>query len=333
MHKILTALLSTAGHCAAAPLTDDQILDTVRQRATALEEVTKTPQLMEDLTKFLCRSPTPQEKTERMTNPHLEKFSRLYVDKAGRPAAEGHETVHPAGTLLLKEKLPAVGEESGKPSPGKLPELFTGMLKREKGYNPACGDWEFFTVSGDAKKLTGRGKLTSCMECHQRYPDRDFTSQKLVPERVMKPGADGSILLHSRDAWVSGSSLRYEPQPHKNTLGYWTNKADTAKWLLEVPKGRYEVEITQGCGTGSGGAEVLLEFAYPFGTKPAGQIKFTVEDTGGFQNWKTRTMGTFETAEDSPFTLKVIPQSKPGAAVMDLQQIVLRPVRKSEVGQ
>ena len=325
MHKPLTILMFSACLCAAGPLTDDQILETVRQRATALEEVTKEPQLLIGRTKFLCRQPTRAETAEETGNPHLEKFARLFVDKAGRTAAEGHEPVHPAGTLLIKEKLPADGKGQ-EVKPGKETELFTGMLKREKGYNPACGDWEFFTVSGDAKKLTGRGKLTSCMECHQRYPEHDFTSRKLVPERVMEPGADGSILLHSRDAWVSGSSLRYEPQPHKNTLGYWTNKADTAKWLLEIPKGRYEVEIIQGCGNGSGGAEVLLEFSRSVYKKPAGQVKFTVEDTGGFQNWKTRTVGTLEIAEDSPFTLKVIPQTKPGAAVMDLRQIVLRPV-------
>ena len=186
MHQPLIILLFSACLCAAGPLTDDQILETVSQRATTLEEVTKEPQLLVGRTKFLCRAPTFAEKSEEKNNPHLEKFARLFVDKAGRAAAEGHEPVYPAGTLLIKEKLPADGK--GKTVvPGKETELFTGMLKREKGYNPACGDWEFFTVSGDAKKLTGRGKLTSCMECHQRYPDRDFTSTTSLS--VMLPEA------------------------------------------------------------------------------------------------------------------------------------------------
>ncbi len=36
------------------------------------------------------------------------------------------------------------------------------------------------------------------------------------------------ISLHSSKAKVTGTMLRYEPEPHKNTLGYWTKVEDTA---------------------------------------------------------------------------------------------------------
>ena len=67
------------------------------------------------------------------------------------------------------------------------------------------------------------------------------------------------------------------------------------------------------------------------GSEP--KVKSTVEETGGFQNWKTRTVGTFEAKEDLDLELEVIPQTNPGAAVMDLQQIVLHPVGETRTSK
>jgi len=64
--------------------------------------------------------------------------------------------------------------------------------------------------------------------------------------------------IQRRDARVHGTKLRYEAEPHKDTLGYWTDAGDWAEWELEVPgAGAFDVVLLQGCGTGSGGAEVL----------------------------------------------------------------------------
>src|SRR5213075_186626 len=68
---------------------------------------------------------------------------------------------------------------------------------------------------------------------------------------------DGTILLHSRDVIIHGSTVRYEPQPDKNTVGYWTKKDDWVSWNFSVEKpGKFDVIALQGCGKGSGGAEV-----------------------------------------------------------------------------
>jgi hypothetical protein len=326
---ILTLLMLIAGPCVAGPLTDEQILDAVRLRATALEEVTTKPVLMHARTRLLCRPPTRGEFAEEEGNPHLEKYARLYVDKAGRSAAEGHEPVHQEGTLLIKEKLPmalpADDAASIKVQPGKSPELFTGMLKREKGYNPACGDWEFFTLSGDARQMTARGKLTSCMECHQRYPDRDFTSRKLVPERRVQPKADGSIVLTARDAMVSGSGLRWDRAA--DILTAWTGSSDAAAWHLNIPGGRYNIEIVHANSVEDAGAKVALQFSYPGGVRPFQTLSLEPEDTGGAGNFKSQNAGAFEASEDAVLVLKVTSQSKTGTVVMDLKQVLIRPVR------
>ncbi len=130
--------------------------------------------------------------------------------------------------------------------------------------------------------------------------------------------AKGDVRLFAKDARVHGKTLRYEPQPHKNVLGYWTNAADWAEWEFEVPAaGQYEVEVQQGCGDGSGGAEVAVEVA--------GQtLQFTVQETGHFQHMIQRTIGTVHLPAGKA-TLAVKPKTKPGVAVMDLRRIVVRP--------
>ncbi len=136
--------------------------------------------------------------------------------------------------------------------------------------------------------------------------------------QVVAASEDGSFLLHARDASVHGSTVRYEPAPHKNTVGYWTKLEDWVSWEFEVTKpGTYEVEVLQGCGTGSGGAEVEISA----GGK---SLSFIVDDTGGFQNFVPRKIGVL-TLPAGRQTITVKPKTKPGMAVMDLRQIVLRP--------
>ncbi len=133
--------------------------------------------------------------------------------------------------------------------------------------------------------------------------------------------AQGDIRLHARDARVHGEKLRYEPQPQKDTLGFWTKPEDWADWEFEVKTpGRYEVEVTQGCGKGSGGAEVAVEIA-------GKTLNFTVQDTGHFQNFIQRTIGEVEMPAGRQ-TVAVKPKTKPGGAVMDLRRVVLRPVQR-----
>ena len=138
---------------------------------------------------------------------------------------------------------------------------------------------------------------------------------------IVRPQEDGSILLHSRQAVTHGPMLRYEPEPNKNTLGYWVRKEDWASWDFRVEKpGRYKVEILQGCGPKSGGSEVEFRVG-----EQAHRI--TVVETKHFQDFLEREIGTFTFDEAGEYQLTVRPQSKPGLAVMDLRRVMLTPVR------
>jgi len=131
----------------------------------------------------------------------------------------------------------------------------------------------------------------------------------------------GDVRLLAKDAIVHGKKLRYEPASNKNVLGFWTDPVDWAEWKFTAPAaGLYEVEVQQGCGQGSGGATVDVEVA---GTT----LPFTVVDTGRFQQLVQVSVGTVELAAGE-HTLALKPKSKPGAAVMDVRRVVLRPARR-----
>jgi hypothetical protein len=131
--------------------------------------------------------------------------------------------------------------------------------------------------------------------------------------------ADGSIVLLATNAVTHGKQIRYEPQPHKNTIGYWTIADDWVSWDFIVTKpGTFSVTLTQACGKGSGGSEV----AFSIGDQT---IKDIVPDTGAFTNWVERTIGTFSLGTAGTYVITVKPLEKPGLAVMDLRAIRLTP--------
>ena len=150
------------------------------------------------------------------------------------------------------------------------------------------------------------------MEPNPDYSGPGFTD-KIVPQM-----ADGRVLLHARDATVHGTTVRYEPQPFKNTIGYWTRRDDWVSWEFQVDEpGTFVVDVLQGCGTGSGGSEVVFSVAKQ-------ELLVVAQDTGGFQNFVSREIGQFRLDHPGRYTLEVRPRSKPGLAVMDLRAVTLR---------
>ena len=138
--------------------------------------------------------------------------------------------------------------------------------------------------------------------------------------QVIAADARGIISLPAHDAVTHGERLRYEPQPHKNTVGYWTELGDWCQWYFTVERpGRYEVQVLQGCGKGQGGSEVALQVGEQ-------EVLFKVEETGHFQNFKRRTIGTVTLAAGRSQALALRPRSKAANAIMDVRQVQLVPL-------
>ena len=66
----------------------------------------------------------------------------------------------PQNSLIIKEKLHDEGNEYG------------AMLKRERGFDPENGDWEYFYIERDGK--VHRGKLQNCIDCHRKASNSTF---------------------------------------------------------------------------------------------------------------------------------------------------------------
>jgi len=149
--------------------------------------------------------------------------------------------------------------------------------------------------------------------------------------------ADGSIFLPAHDATVTGKRLRYEPQPHKNTIGYWTEAADSASWrfLVDQP-GKFNVSILQGCGAGQGGSQAQLSIrplsqAQSDNAKAGPALKtsdllkldFEVMETGHFQNFQWRHLTSIHLAQAGTHELSLMPVAIRKAALMDVRAIHL----------
>lgn len=160
----------------------------------------------------------------------------------------------------------------------------------------------------------------------------DFDEREIIfleldgPLRLMtddltdRADEQGIIHLPASHAITEGEKLRFEPQSHKNTVGYWTNEKDTARWRFQVTKpGRYELDILQGCGLGHGGSEVHFEIGRQ-------TLPMIVQETGHFQNFVWRTIGAVDLTETENATLKIVPRKKAAAAVMDVREVRLVPV-------
>jgi arylsulfatase A len=183
----------------------------------------------------------------------------------------------------------------------------------------------------DLKKDVGesRNLIEDKAEVAKELGERLAAWRKEVGARMMKPNPDyvpnpqakdGSVTLPGRAARVHGVQLRYEPLPHKSTLGFWTRADDWASWEFTLTKpGKFTVEVLQGCGEGQGGSEVEVEVA---GRK----LPFAVEDTGHFQNFKARAIGTVTFDKPGRYELTVKAKKKAGVAVMDLRSVTLKPV-------
>ena len=72
----------------------------------------------------------------------------------------------PVGATIVREKLLSERQLT--------PEVLAVMIKREKGFNPEAGDWEFLVVNGHANRLEKRQKQGECLACHSAAYNTDF---------------------------------------------------------------------------------------------------------------------------------------------------------------
>jgi hypothetical protein len=131
-----------------------------------------------ELVAALCRAPTPINIAhDAQRSPHAGRLITVYVNELGRQAMMTERNPQFAvGSVIVKEKL--------LPDKKDAPELLTVMLKRERGYNPASGDWEYMVINGAGTKIEARGKLENCQGCHVSMKESGFVYRSYAPSEV-----------------------------------------------------------------------------------------------------------------------------------------------------
>lgn len=154
-------------------------------------QVNEKPYYLASHVDILCRIASREDfESERKRNPHASTYITVYVNKIGREAmfATGQPRF-PEGSVIVKEKiekpLSPDGYNIGPPKSleGLKPSLYTLMIKREPGYNPAAGDWEFAVASGKEGRIEASGKLESCQACHLEKRDQDFVFRSYLKSK------------------------------------------------------------------------------------------------------------------------------------------------------
>jgi hypothetical protein len=151
--------------------------------------VNPQPKIIEAMNAGLCRAPLPIDIAHDIGSPHVRKLISVYVNEIGKGAMMEQKQPHfPEGSVIVKEKLgEAMKWENGvwrqqSPSP---PELLTVMRKRETGYDPAKGDWEYLVFDGSGKTLQASGKLETCQACHSLLKNSDYIARSYLPAEVL----------------------------------------------------------------------------------------------------------------------------------------------------
>ena len=132
--------------------------------------VTENPISVPSAFLVFCAPPTEaQLETDRKVHgPHSQSEIVVRVNAIGIEQFKTGRSA-PAGTIVVKEKYTRY-------SPNTPPSAIGAMIKREPGYDPEHGDWEYAyeEQSPKTERTLVRGRLDSCIKCHSGARDTDY---------------------------------------------------------------------------------------------------------------------------------------------------------------
>ena len=173
-------------------------------------------------------------------------------------------------------------------------------------YLPKAGEFPVTLLTGDQSNV----------------PAFQVTGVHFRPAPESEPhgqSIDGTIELLASTATTYAETMRYEPAPEKDCLGFWRDEKDWAEWVFDVSKpGNFKIVLHYGCGSGTDGSRAAL-------LVNEHTVEFDIADTGGFQKWREIELGSVELDRKGPNRLAILPLELKGKALMDVRKIVLTP--------
>ena len=156
--------------------------------------------------------------------------------------------------------------------------------------------------------------LIAHVRSHVPLPQRkEFSGNE---PRIVKPAADGSLLLEAAAGEIYGGTLIYEAE-HEN-LGFWSSLDDHVVWKVEVARpGKYLVEFDWACDSSVAGNRWLLKSG---GESLAGKV----DSTGDWTTYHRAQVGEIS-LKSGMQRIEMRPAEKPQGAMIDLKSIRLTP--------
>ena len=136
--------------------------------------------------------------------------------------------------------------------------------------------------------------------------------------RLVTREKNGTLRLAATSCEIRGKSLVFEAR-YKN-LGYWMSADDRALWSVDMPRaGQYEVRLVYACANGTAGNTFELTCA-------DSRLTGKIVGTGTWDNYRTTPLGRVRLPAGRIRVL-IAPVGDPANCLMDLQELVLVPVK------
>jgi len=120
----------------------------------------------------------PQPADDEQTHSQfIYSFGVVYVNDIARQAMLTRQRPSfPVGSVIVREKL--------RTETSTTPSLLSVMIKREKGFSPGSGDWEFIVSDLAEGQLQQRQLKIDCMSCHGKQNEDDYVFRTYLPDEA-----------------------------------------------------------------------------------------------------------------------------------------------------
>jgi hypothetical protein len=185
------------------------------------------------------------------------------------------------------------------------------------------------SLLGDLGLLRGNGAQT-IQRLYWNNLDTAIVSD-IPSEARLQPGnwglfkfigaiTDGSIVLNAESAKLHGTAIHVDGNDLDGYhVGFWSNREEYVEWTgISVPAGKYQVELTYGCGQGAGGNFLI--------TANGQTLSGATTSTGNWSQYVTVKLGAL-TFAGGQTTLSIRPDGPLAIGLMDMQGITLTPIK------
>lgn len=160
----------------AAPfdLGREPLVREIAESYTHLTRVTKNPVPVDPQLSYLCApavGAASWDEAKRVHGPHAETTVTIYMTPQAAAAFAGRPSKpYPVGSVIVKEKRAILAQAQ---------DGVGGMVKRQPGYDPQHGNWEYFYFQDPARIESGR--IATCVQCHAGAAGKDHVFGDWAP--------------------------------------------------------------------------------------------------------------------------------------------------------